>query len=96
MNAHVATPSAESAADRTAHRAKIYSDIESPLNDLARHCRAMHVVAGALFKELRGLAKQMPQVAEALEFVAEDLEVLEAQIPESYIMSRDLRVAYYG
>lgn len=73
-----------------------HMDMEGSVNELARHCRAMHVVADAVFDELRIMAKHnLPGVANVLAMVREDIEVLEAQISDAYIMSRDLRASYY-
>lgn len=94
MNAHVPTPEQRAAVDEK--RLDIHMDIEAQVNDLARHCRAMHVVADSVFDELRIMDKHLPATADAFAMVREDFEVLEAQISDAYIMSRDLRTSYYG
>ena len=70
--------------------------LEERVNDLARLARTLHVMADQVFDELRNLAKDMPQVADAMMLVDADQEVLEAMISRADIQARDLRAAFYA
>jgi len=70
--------------------------LEERVNDLARLARTLHVMADQVFGELRNLAKDMPQVADAMMLVDADQEALEAMICNADIQARDLRAAFYA
>lgn len=93
MNAHFPTPEQRTAI--TAARGERMMELECQVNDLARHCRAMYVVADTVFDELRLMAKHLPGSADVLAQFREDFEVMETQIQDAHILSRDLRKAYY-
>lgn len=69
--------------------------LEERINDLARLARAIHTIGDTVFSELRGYANHLPQVADVMQRVAADREVLFDMIEEADVQARDLRIAFY-
>ncbi|WP_217568774.1 hypothetical protein [Mesorhizobium sp. GbtcB19] len=93
MNAHV-EPTAIDPKEYEALRSRLF-DLEDNVAELARHCRAMHIVADSVFGGLRTWEKHYPRATSTFAELREDFSVMETMVCDADVLARKLKDLYY-